>query len=120
MRAFVLLTLVVIAGCAITETPAPPTAAQIAAAAERDRQAQFPLAEASCQEVMRRANRPFRTAVDGIVREAAGVELANRCLDWLAEESCDSLTEWASLPFRTAADGIVRDAAAVEYANRCL
>ena len=80
MRAFVLLTLVVIAGCASTEPPAPPTAAQIAAAAERDRQAQLPLEESSCQEVMRRANRPFRTAADGIVRDAAIDEYADRCL----------------------------------------
>ena len=72
MRAFVLLTLVLIAGCATVEPPAPPTAAQIAA--------QVPIAEVSCQEVMRRANRPFRTAADGIVRDAALDEYADRCL----------------------------------------
>lgn len=119
MRAFLPLTLVLIAGCAM-QPPAPPTAAQIAEAAERERQAQLPLANASCQEVMRRANRPFRTALDGVVRNAAGIEFAERCLSWLAGESCDSLPEWVNLPFVTAVDGLVRDAAAVEYANRCL
>ena len=114
------MTLVVIAGCATMEprTP-PPTPAEIAAAAELDRQARLPLADASCLEVVRRANRPFRTAVDGLIREAAGAELANRCLDWLAEESCSSLTEWAS-GYYTAVDIIIRDTALDEYAGRCL
>ena len=99
--------------------PEPPTAAEIAARAELDRQARLPLSDSSCLEVVRRANRPFRTAVDGLIREAAGAELAKRCLDWLGEESCGSLTEWTS-GFDTAADIIIRDAALDEYAGRCL
>ena len=119
MRAFLPPIIVLIAGCA-TQLPAPPTAAEIAEAAERERQAQLPLADASCEEVRLRANRPFRTAVDGVVREGAGIEYANRCLGWLAEETCDSLPGWVNRPFVTAVDGIVRDAAAVEFTDRCV